>query len=89
MKAAMRYLKLLLARASVGRALLRHGERLMSGTARGPSEPTEFRQDEFARDPSTVMRRAERDGSVVITNAAGEPRMRISVPLDDRQIVLD
>lgn len=44
------------------------------------------RHADFVRDASKVMRRAENDGPVVITNAQGAPRMVICIPTDKRAV---
>jgi hypothetical protein len=74
----MRYLRQLLAklglrRASSGRVEAMNDDR--------PSEPRRFRHDELESDPSLVMRRAEQDGSALITDDEGTPRMRIGAPI--------
>ena len=39
--------------------------------------------DEFMRDPAAALKRAERDGSMVVTDDHGEPRIIISCPNDE------
>lgn len=53
-----------------------------------PSEPRRFTEDEFDRNPSRVMRAADADGSAVVTDAAGTPRMIIGAKLE-RPLLLD
>jgi len=47
-----------------------------------------FTSEQFDRSPPMVMRKADEDGSVIITDGDGKPRMRISVP-GERELVLD
>jgi len=82
----LQYLRLLLVRLRGGRASSRQGAAM--STEERPSEPKCFRQDEFESDPSLVMRAADADGSAVITDDAGKPRMRIGA-LMERPLILD
>jgi hypothetical protein len=78
----MKYLRQLLAK------LLGHrGQRETMNDER-PSEPRRFRHDELESDPSLVMRQAEQDGSALITDDNGTPRMRIGAPIA-RTLILD
>jgi hypothetical protein len=81
----MGYLRRLLARLGVRHAPSRRGEAMIEER---PSEPRCFRHDEFESDPSLVMRRAEQDGSALITDDNGRPRMRIGAPIE-RPLVVD
>jgi hypothetical protein len=79
----MRYLHLLFA---VLRRATRRGRETV--TEDRPSEPRRFTQDEFEKNPSSVLRAADADGAAVVTDAAGTPRMRIGATLE-RPLILD
>jgi len=66
----------------------RHGNQGIV-TNRVPSEPRYVRREDFAKNPSEVMRHAETHGPVVITDASGKPRMRITFPHEERPLILD
>lgn len=78
-------LRLLLVKLRSLRVSPSHGYAMTSDRS---SEPKRFRQDELERNPSVVMRHADIDGSVVITDDDGRPRMRIGAPFK-RPLVID
>jgi len=76
----MRYLRFLCRKSLVG--LRNAGVRYFHFHAeKAVQQPQHFREDEFESEPSLVMRRADIDGSAVITDKNGKPRMRIGARL--------
>jgi hypothetical protein len=54
------------------------------GIARAPT----LRREEFLKDPAAALRKAEAKGAVVIKNKDGSVHSVLSVPRDDRPIVV-
>jgi hypothetical protein len=60
----------------------------MSERKPGGTRVATLQRDKFLKDPAAALRRAETKGTVVITNKDGSVHSVLSVPRDDRPIVV-